>query len=218
MIGVILAAAGSGARFGSDTPKQFLEFQEKPLYLHALQRFLTFSSQIVLVVPAGWMDQVQEQIRQASLEAKVLLQPGAGHRQDSVYRGLQRLAEEIRITLVHDAVRPFVSTELISRVIEATRIHQACVPALPVRETVKEIHNDIVVRTLEREGLRLVQTPQGFGTNLLKTAFEQAIKEGFYGADESILVERLGHSVHVVAGDPANIKITWKEDLEGIKS
>lgn len=215
---MILAAAGSGARFGSDTPKQFLEFQGKPLYLHALQRFLTFSSQIVLVVPADWMEPVQEQIREASLERQVVLESGAGHRQDSVYRGLNRLTDGIRITLVHDAVRPFVSTELISRVIEATRIHQACVPALPVRETVKEIHDDVVVRTLDRETLQLVQTPQGFGTNLLKRAFEQAIKEGFYGTDESILVERLGHSVHVVPGDPANIKMTWKEDLEGMTS
>jgi len=115
--------------------------------------------------------------------------------------------------LIHDAARPFTSSELISRVIEKTRRHQACVPVLPVRDTLKEVRGGRIVRTLDRESLSLVQTPQGFEINLLTRAFKQARKDGFYATDESTLVERLGSPVHVVAGERSNLKVTWKEDL-----
>ena len=96
------------------------------------------------------------------------------------------------MVLVHDAARPFTSSELISSVIEQTRQHEACVPVLPVRDTLKEVSDGRIVRTLDRKGLNLVQTPQGFEINLLKRAFQQAIQDGFYGTDEATLVERLG--------------------------
>ena len=97
--------------------------------------------------------------------------------------------------------------------IEQTRQYQACIPVVPVRDTLKEVSDGRIARTLDREGLSLVQTPQGFEINLLKRAFQQAIQDGFYGTDEATLVERLGAPVHVVAGERSNLKVTCKEDL-----
>ncbi len=213
MIGLVLAAAGSGSRFGSDTPKQFIPFEGKPLYLHALERFSSFFEVAVLVLPEGWKERVENQVRSLSYRDRLFLEIGGPRRQDSVYQGLNRLGEDIEMVLVHDAARPFTSSELIAAVIEQTRQHEACVPVVPVADTLKEVSDGRIVRTLDRAGLSLVQTPQGFEINLLKRAFQQAIQDGFYGTDEAALVERLGSPVHVVAGERSNLKVTCKGDL-----
>lgn len=213
MIGLVLAAAGTGSRFGSDTPKQFLPLEGKPLYLHALEHFSSFFETAVIVIPDGWEEKVETQVKSLSCRDRLILETGGPERQDSVYRGLNRLGEEIEIVLVHDAARPYTSENLISRVIEQTRLYRACVPVLPVTDTLKEVSDGRVVRTVDRGGLSLVQTPQGFQMNLLKKAFEQAIQDGFYGTDEASLVERLGSEVYVVPGESSNLKITCKEDL-----
>lgn len=213
MIGLVLAAAGRGSRFASDIPKQFTGVQGKPLYLHALERFSTFFEQAIIVLPQAWKEEVESQVQLLPYQDKLILEVGGPHRQDSVSRGLSRLSDGIQTVLVHDAARPFTSAHLISRVIDETRRHQACIPVLPVRDTIKEVCNGRIARTLDRESLGLVQTPQGFEINLLKRAFAQAKRDGFYGTDEATLVERLGVPVHVVPGDRTNIKVTWKEDL-----
>jgi len=213
LIGLVLAAAGSGSRFGSDTPKQFIPFEGKPLYLHALERFSSFFEVAVLVLPEGWKERVENQVGSLSYRDRLFLEIGGPRRQDSVYQGLNRLGEDIEMVLVHDAARPFTSSELIAAVIEQTRQHEACVPVVPVADTLKEVSDGRIVRTLDRKGLSLVQTPQGFEINLLKRAFQQAIQDGFYGTDEAALVERLGSPVHVVAGERSNLKVTCKGDL-----
>lgn len=213
MIGLVLAAAGAGSRFGSDIPKQFIPLNGKPLYSHSLETLAQHCSECVLVLPPEWLYGVKAQVESLPCKEKLLLETGGEHRQDSVYRGLQRLSNHIKIVLVHDAVRPYVSSQLILRVIDGAREHRACIPALPVRETIKEVHEDRVVRTIQREDLQLVQTPQAFEIDLFKRAFEQARRDGFYGTDEAMLVERLGSPVYVVAGEAKNVKITWKEDL-----
>ena len=115
--------------------------------------------------------------------------------------------------MIHDAARPFPSLELISRVVEGAHQYGACVPISSVDDTVKEVHQDQVVRTIERKNIALAQTPQGFKMAILQSALESAMKENFYGTDESILVERLGIPVHIVPGERTNVKITWKEDV-----
>ena len=167
----------------------------------------------VIVIPEGWEEEVENQVRSLFYRDQLILEIGGPRRQDSVHQGLNRLGEGIEMVLVHDAARPFTSSELISSVIEQTRRHEACVPVLPVRDTLKEVSDGRIVRTLNREGLSLVQTPQGFEIKLLKRAFRQAIQDGFYGTDEATLVERLGSPVHVVAGESSNLKVTCKEDL-----
>ncbi len=213
MIGLILAAAGAGSRFGGEIPKQFSSMRGKPLYLHALEPFSKFFKEAVIVVPEGWAERVEQQIRSIPYRQKLLLQTGGPQRQDSVARGLSRLSDSVQIVLVHDAARPFVSQELIARVVEQTRECGACLPAVPLRDTVKEVASLRVVKTVDRHRLRLAQTPQGFEISLLRRALEQAHKDGFYGTDEASLVERLDSPVDVVPGEPENIKVTWKEDL-----
>ncbi len=214
MIGLILAAAGSATRFGSPVPKQFIPFEGRPLYQASLLRFARFVSEAAVVVPSDWVGSIQSELDSLGLSTPARAVAGGRERQDSVYQGLLQLGPSIRWVLVHDAARPFVSSRLIEAVVESTRLHGACVPALPVSETVKEVAGDRVVKTLDRGRLRLIQTPQGFERYLLKTALERAIREGFLGTDEATLVERLGSPVQVTPGEPGNVKVTWKEDLE----
>lgn len=213
MIGLILVAAGTGSRFGSTVPKQFLEFRGKPLYQHSLDIFEGLCSDIVVVVPSSWRNRVMRELQDAG-KTRVLVAAGGFERQDSVACGLSKLPVGPEVILIHDAVRPLVSEGLVRRVIEGTRSRGACVPGVPVSETVKEVGEDLTVkRTLDRDLLRLIQTPQGFERGLLSRALEAAAKDGFYGTDEATLVERVGDPVAVVPGDPGNIKVTWPEDL-----
>ncbi len=214
MIGLILAAAGSGTRFGSPVPKQFIPWAGRPLYQASLLRFARFIAEASVVVPSDWVGLIQGELDALGLSSQARAVAGGRERQDSVYQGLLQLGPSIRWVLVHDAARPFVSSRLIEIVLESTRLHGACVPGLPVSETVKEVAGDRVVKTLDRGRLRLIQTPQGFERNLLKTALERAIGEGFLGTDEASLVERLGSPVKVTPGEPGNVKVTWKEDLD----
>lgn len=213
MIGLVLAAAGQGYRFGGDVPKQFSRFRGQPLYQHALEAFLPFCSQAVVVVPQSWIDRVGRQVEAVPKWRDLLLQAGGASRQDSVELGLKRLGTKVDHVLVHDAARPHASPELIERVIRGMRRWGACIPVLPIADTVKEIAQGEVAATLDRSRLGLAQTPQGFERELLERAFRTCREEGFQGTDESSLVERTGAAVHVVEGDPRNLKITWQRDL-----
>ena len=216
LIGLVLAAAGGSSRFKSNIPKQFNQLRESPVYCHALELFAHLAEEMVVVVPKDWREEVESQVASLSYHNKVVVETGGLQRQDSVYKGVCRFSDRIDIVLVHDAARPFFSEKLISRVIEGTRQYRACVPILPVSDTLKEIRSDRVVKTIRRENLVLTQTPQGFEINLLKRAFQRAIEDNFHGTDESVLVERLNESVHTVPGERSNIKITWQEDLSEI--
>jgi len=121
----------------------------------------------------------------------------------------------VEIVLVHDAARPFVTPALIKRVVDESRRSGACIPAIPVNQTVKEVAGSTILRTLDRSRLVLAQTPQGFRREILLQAFARAEEDGFYGTDESILVERIGIPVSVVEGEPGNIKITFRHDVPG---
>ncbi|HSR69704.1 MAG TPA: 2-C-methyl-D-erythritol 4-phosphate cytidylyltransferase [Acidobacteriota bacterium] len=213
MTGLVLAAAGSGRRFGSEVPKQFLELRGRPLYLHSLETFLTYCGCAVVVVPPDHVDQAEGEVKNLQGGERILVRPGGEQRQDSVRRGLEALPEDADLVLVHDAARPFCSSALIERVIESARLHGGCIPVLPLSDTVKEVEEGQVVRTLERSRLRRVQTPQGFRRPILEEAVRRAAQDGFVGTDEASLVERLGRPVRTVEGEAANVKITWREDL-----
>lgn len=213
MTGLVLAAAGAGRRFGGGVPKQFGEIDGKPVYLRSLDPFLTVCRHVAVVAPPKWVAHVERGLSSLGRDHRMTVCPGGEERQDSVFLGLQALDEEVDLVLVHDAARPFCSRHLVVRVEEAARRYGACIPAVPLRDTVKEVRDETVADTLDRSVLRLAQTPQGFGRALLTRAFLEAAKDGFVGTDESALVERLGEPVRIVAGEAANIKITWKEDL-----
>jgi len=212
-VGLILATAGSGSRFGGPLPKQFLQYRGRSLYLHALEPFLTLVQEVVVVVPDGWVESVQSELEPKSgVLFKVV--PGGDNRQQSVGRGMRKISAEIELVLVHDAARAFVSPDLIQRVTDGARRFGACIPGLAPSDTVKRMLGAHVLETLPRQDIRLVQTPQGFRADLLARALASAQAEGFTGTDESSLVERLGVDVFVVEGDPTNVKVTWEQDLK----
>jgi 2-C-methyl-D-erythritol 4-phosphate cytidylyltransferase len=206
----LVVAAGTGMRFGG--PKQFAYLRAKPVLEWTLERFQAHEAvdDIVLVLPDE-QDFKHYRLRYGKI---VDIVRGGERRQDSVWQGFRLLpASETGLVLVHDGARPLASADLVSRVIAATRVLGAAVPVLPVEETVKEVRDGTVVRTLDRTLLARAQTPQGFLYPLLKKALETARKDRFQGTDEASLAERAGIPVGAVDGDPRNIKITTPVDL-----
>jgi len=149
-----------------------------------------------------------------ALNEMVTVVAGGAERQDSVANGLAAVADDVEIVLIHDGVRPFIRRDVIQRLIETARDKGACVVAMPLKETIKRVdENMCVAETVDRSVLWGAQTPQVFRFDIIREAFEKAMREGFYGTDDTVLVERLGHSVSIVEGDYHNIKITTTEDL-----
>ncbi len=210
-VSAIIVAAGEGKRFGS--AKQFALLRGRPLLDWSLEKFESHPGvdEIVLVLP-GDKDRIAYQGRGRKVIAVVA---GGPRRQDSVFRGVEALdPERADIVLVHDGVRPLVSRALITRVIEEAQRKGAAIPAVPVEDTLKEVDRSRVVRTLDRERIYRVQTPQGFLYPILRMALDRAREEGYSEKDEAALLERTGETVAVVAGDPRNIKITTPLDLK----
>jgi len=209
-VSAIIVAAGEGRRFGSS--KQFALLRGKSVLDWCLEKFETNRKvkEIVLVLK----DDSLKKDYLSRYKKIVAVARGGKKRQDSVISGLRRIDPgKADIILIHDGVRPLVGQALIDRVIEATQEKEAAVPAVPVEDTIKLIEKKEVRRTLDRENLFRIQTPQGFSYKVIKRAMDKARKENFYGTDEASLVERTGKKVAVVQGDPRNIKITTREDL-----
>ena len=216
-VAAIVVAAGQGTRFGSDIPKQLLLLQNRPLIVHALERLQNASviSQIIIVAGKDWVPYLgREIVGRYNFDKISAIVPGGKERQDSVFAGLQALPTPHEIVIVHDAVRPLFSLNLLDRVINGCNNFDACVPGLPSRDTVKRIDGDRIVETMPRESLRLVQTPQAFRYQTLLQAFEQATSENFYSTDEAALVEKFGGHVGWVEGEETNLKITTPRDLQ----
>ena len=130
-----------------------------------------------------------------------------------MHRGLKTLDPSTDIVLIHDAVRPFVSVGMIEAVIQAASDYGAALLALPATATVKQVQDHLVQNTLDRKAIWLAQTPQGFRCDLIREAYERAVKEGILATDDTALVEQLGHPVRVIPGEEKNIKITTPSDL-----
>jgi len=213
----LIPAAGRGRRMGSPKTKALLPLGGIPLLTHTLQKFATCSQvdEIFALVPAGDLPLWNEEIlHRPDLKKVSRILPGGPERQDSVYGGLRAIAGKADFVIIHDGVRPFVSPELIERILLATRRHKAVVAAVPAGDTIKEISGEgEVLKTLDRNRLWIIQTPQSFELGLIIKAHERAREEGFYGTDDASLVERLGIPVHIVDGSRFNFKITTPEDL-----
>ncbi len=213
----IIPAGGAGRRMGGGVPKQFLPLAGVPVLVHTLRAFQRspIIDEIFLVVPEGDMAAVRRDFVEGHGLSKVTaVIAGGTERQDSVANALMQVRDVHGIVLVHDGVRPFVSGELISRVVATADEHGAAAVGVPVRDTVKAVSTaGEVVKTVEREGLWLTQTPQAFRRQLICAAYEKAAQDRFSGTDDSSLVERMGVSVRMIPGDHDNIKLTTPEDL-----
>ncbi len=233
---VIIPAAGLGTRMAPmpsamdaktkkpHPSKQFTELAGTPIVIHTLRKFAAVEevSEIWIALRENEIEGFRERLAKDAPEVfkkKVELVVGGEHRQQSVEHALNAIsAAADDVILVHDAVRPLVTAEIIHEVIEAAKKYGAALAALPAVDTVKQVERTaegaIVKATIPRAGVVLAQTPQGFHYSVIKKAFDEATADGFMGTDEASLAERSGHEVAVVMGSPRNIKITNPGDME----
>ena len=208
----VIVAGGSGTRFGRK--KQFLDLGGVPLIRRTVDAFASHDAVdvVIVAVPREDMDLTRRMLADAALQVHIV--QGGGTRQESVCNGLLNV-EGAGLVLVHDAVRPLVTGELISRVLGGVGDADACIPALAVSSTLKEVREGMVVRTVSRSNLYEVQTPQAFPVLKILEAHTLARRRGVLDAtDDSAVMELAGGTVRVVEGDPCNIKITVGKDLE----
>jgi 2-C-methyl-D-erythritol 4-phosphate cytidylyltransferase len=212
----IIAAAGQGTRMGGNRAKQFLELAGTPIIIHTLRSFELCEAiqEIILVLPvhdtAGFLA-IAEKHRLRKL-AKIV--PGGTTRAESVLKGLLAVrSATAEIIAVHDGVRPFVTADEITQTVMAAAVNEAAILVAAVTDTIKEVCDGIVAKTLPRTALRRALTPQCFRFELLRRAYEQVDVLDPELTDESSLVERLGVKVTIVEGSSRNIKITGPEDL-----
>lgn len=197
--------------------KQFVRIGGKPILFYSLQVFQQCSriDEIVLVVAEEDIDFcTREFLERFRLEKIKKVVAGGAERQDSVYNGLKAIAPPPNLVVIHDGARPFLSGELLEQAIQEAAHKPALVFAVPVTATIKTANQDVVETTLSRSGLWEIQTPQIFAYDWIFPAYEEAIREGFQATDDAMMVERMGRTVHIFPGDPRNIKITTKEDLD----
>lgn len=214
-VSAIVAAGGAGRRLGARVPKQLLEIGGEPILHRSVSAFLTHPrvSDVVVALPAAVADAPPAWLRSVRVVA------GGETRQDSVARAFDAVAEDAEVVLVHDAARPFVTPELIARVIDGALDHGAAIAAVAVTDTVKCVAGGTagsVVETLPRDQIYLAQTPQAFRRAVLRDAVALG-RAGVAATDEAALAERAGHRVHIVEGEASNVKITTAQDLEAAR-
>ncbi|HEX7295300.1 MAG TPA: 2-C-methyl-D-erythritol 4-phosphate cytidylyltransferase [Pyrinomonadaceae bacterium] len=216
MNSAIIVAAGSGSRMASDRPKQFLILAGIPIIFHTLRPFEQCDSidETIVVLPPESAAEFLDSAAKFGLQKVTRVVPGGATRAESVQRGLNAIrAASAGIVAVHDGVRPFVSADEISETISAAEQHGASVLVAPVTDTIKQVDDHSIKRTLDRRELRRALTPQCFRYDLLARAFAQSDVSDPSLTDESVLVERLGLRVAFVEGNARNIKITTPKDL-----
>jgi len=217
MISAVIVAAGKGTRMNMDINKQYIEIGDMPVLARTLEVFEScrLIEEIIVVVNGHDIVYCKENIIDAFGFTKVAkLVAGASTRQGSVYKGLCEVREVCDIVLIHDGARPFVTEQCLKDSIYAAQEYGACCLAVPVKDTVKEVDEQGFVRkTLNRNSLWAIQTPQTFKYRLILDAHIKAAQEGFIGTDDATLVERMGHPLKLIMGDYNNIKITTQEDL-----
>ncbi len=219
----ILPAAGLGTRMGAGAPKQFLELDGVPILILTLRRIAAcpLITSIIVATRADEIPRLESLIQKEKFSQPFSVVKGGDTRQDSVAHALQTVPADTDLVLVHDAVRPFVTVDQITRVIEEARRCKAAILGIPAMDTVKEVKRAslpedvaLITATVPRERVVLAQTPQVFDAKLLKEAFALAAADGVNASDEAGLIEKLGHDVHVVLGAERNIKITKPADMD----
>lgn len=214
---LIIPAAGSGTRFGRSYPKQFYKIKGKEILAYTLENFVNISDieKVVISTHKNYFERIKGIVNQIRLKKEVELVEGGQLRQDSVYNAFCQLeaVPDDRV-IIHDAVRPFVPSDLLQRLMQVSRHYDCVVPGVPVSDTLKKINrHSFVEKTLPRDFIRAIQTPQIFSYGILSKSFRYLRKRPFVATDEANIVEKIGGKVMVIEGCLQNIKITTKQDI-----
>ncbi len=211
----VVASAGAGRRLKIKTAKPLVVLEGKPILIQTLKNLSQSGliDEIVAVVDKKYLGVFQKKIKQFGLKKVRKIVAGGSTRANSVYNGLKAITGFYDFVLIHDAARPFIARKPIRQLLSAAKRFGAAILAVPIKATVKEINprSLLVIKTLNRDVLWEVQTPQVFQRDLILAAFQRSKGRGF--TDDAALVEKMGRKVKVVMGSYANIKITTPEDL-----
>ncbi|MEW6569567.1 MAG: IspD/TarI family cytidylyltransferase [Nitrospirota bacterium] len=231
----IIPAAGKGERFGPGTNKPFHILGGKTLILWSLEVLETVDEivEIIPVLKANDIEQGRKVFKENSLSKIRKIAPGGQERQDSVYNGLKLVKNRNCLVLIHDGARPFIEKGLIEKIIkelvnpslspfikglkrggEENRSYDGVILGVPLKDTIKQSEDGIITKTLKRDSLWSIQTPQLFPYETIFSAYNKAMEEGFYSTDDAALVERYGGTIKVIMGSYKNIKITTPEDMD----
>ncbi len=219
---LIVAAAGIGKRMGLSYPKQFFEYNGKPLFIHVLEKGqkCTLVTDIIVVTGQELIKEVKYLCNKFGISKAVHIIEGGKERQDSIYNAL-KLCDKNSFIAVQDGVRPFFKESYLEKAFEELKNNtgiDGAVIGVPVKDTIKIVdENGMIVSTPKRAALTAAQTPQVFRGEVLINAYEKAREEGFLGTDDSSLVERYKGRVKILSGDYSNIKITTIEDISFLK-
>lgn len=207
---VIIVAGGSGSRMQSELPKQFLLLDNQPILMHTIQAFERYDSsmQIILVLPAGYLDTWQELVNTYKFKAAHQVVIGGTTRFDSVKNGLELVKEGL--VAIHDGARPLVSKEMIVRCFQTAQQKGNAIAAVAPKDSIRVVHSTSN-KAVDRAAYRIIQTPQTFQVEIIKAAFKEAKGNEF--TDDASVAESYGHEIHLVEGEYTNLKITTPEDL-----
>lgn len=210
----IVVAGGSGTRMKSATPKQFMLVNNMPVICHTINRFLQAydDMRIIVVLPAPHFEEGRSMIESFFPGQSLIFATGGETRFQSVKHGLSKVIGDA-VLFIHDAVRCAVPVDLIRRCYEACIQHGSAIPVVPVKDSVRQV-TEQGNRPLDRNSIKLVQTPQVFLSRIILPAFDRDYNDSF--TDEATVAEAAGHSVHLVDGDERNIKITTPADLDTV--
>lgn len=216
---VIIPAAGSGTRLGTEVPKQFLKVNNKYILNYSLETFNNHSGidKILVVTSKDYIELVKDIVAKNTYNKVVDIIEGGKERQDSVFNALKYLKQEASdddIVLIHDAARPLISNELISNVIQNTLVNSASIVAIKAKDTVINVKEKVINGFLDRNIIYLAQTPQAFKFGIIFDCFIKSYAENMYFTDESTMLNYFGYDVYITDGSLFNFKITTKEDLE----
>lgn len=215
----LIPAAGMGKRMGASINKQYLQLGGLPVVARTISVFeqSPLIDAIYLVIPADEVPYCQKHVVEACGFRKIAaIVPGGRERQNSVMNGLKAMREHVSdddVVLIHDGVRPLVTEDMLRQSVSTASLHDGALVAVPVKDTIKTVHGDIVTGTPTRETLWQAQTPQSFRFGKIFRAHLSAESDGFSGTDDASLIERTGGEVHIIRGNYRNIKITTPEDL-----
>jgi len=211
MNSVIIAAGGTGTRMNSPLPKQFLVLAGKPMLMHTIWAFFRFDKtlKIIVVLPESLFPEWYELSARYLFKVPHILIPGGRTRFHSVRNGLDNLKEE-EFVAVHDGARPLVSEDLIGRAFSEAEKHDTAIPVLPLSESLRLVEG-LENHPVDRALYRIVQTPQVFRVSVLKQAYCREFNEQF--TDDAAVVESMDYPIHLIDGEPGNIKITQPTDL-----